>query len=431
MKNARIVKFFFKVRLMKIGDVNFIKDFEVVRQIGSGSFSNVFLCKKDNIMDEIDDTDDLFIIKEINTHELVKKYMVKHREYRFKRREAVKVEIPLSKVLLDGKVTPYQKNVLVNTEQEYYYKKLHDLTYSEIEILTSFDDKNIVKFYTWDKTEGIFYLRMEYCDGGDVYEYLKQNGSDFQFDKQKYNFLLEFCKQVSRGLEYIHEKNIIHRDIKLQNVLINYKNNKVEFKISDFGFACYDLSDTEASLNYDKDKDIICKKYYKLCGTPYYMAPEIVININNHKKQGLYCYNKLVDTWSFGICIYELVFGGFPFANSGSLEELKAFYESEDVQETIDLKITRREIITEQFKELILGMLRVCNNKRYSIHNISINFNQLKSIYVERDLEKEIADIINSEENAYNMTSNMKDIKHQFLTESEGLNHVEMSWQYV
>ena len=86
---------------------------------------------------------------------------------------------------------------------------------------------------------------MEYCDGGDVYEYLKQNCCDFKYDKQKYNFLWEFCQQVPRGLEYIHEKNIIHRDIKLQNVLIKYKNDKVEFKISDFGFACYDLSDND------------------------------------------------------------------------------------------------------------------------------------------------------------------------------------------
>lgn len=399
---------------MKIDDVNFIKDFEVLRQIGSGSFSNVFLCKKDASFVIMDDTDDLFIIKEINTHELVKKYMVKHREYIFKRREAVKVEI-----------TPYQKDVLVNTEQEYYYKKLHDLTYSEIEILSSFDDKNIVKFYTWHKTEGIYYLRMEYCDGGDVYEYLKQNGSDFQFDKEKRNFLLEFCKQVFTGLKYIHEKNIIHRDIKLQNVLIKYKNDKVEFKISDFGFACYDLSQPSDIVG----KDIIRKKYYKLCGTPYYMAPEIVININNPNKLK-YCYNKLVDTWSFGICIYELVFGGFPFTNLSSLEDLKDFYELEDVQETIDLKIKRREIITEQFKELILGMLKIDYNKRYCTTD---KFDMLKSVYVEIDLEKEIADIINSEEHAYLADGEPRylNIKHKFLTESECLNTVEMSWQYV
>lgn len=410
-----------------MSNVNFIQDFEVVRQIGSGSFSNVFLCKKDASFVMMDDMDDLFIIKEINTHELVKKYIKQHREYRFKRREATPNSVK-------AEITPYQKDILVNTEQEYYYKKLHDLTYSEIEILSSFDDTNIVKFYTWNKDSGIYYLRMEYCDGGDVYQYLKQNGMhcyDFQFDKTKYNFLIEFCKQVSRGLKYIHEKNIIHRDIKLQNVLIKYKNDKVEFKISDFGFACYDLSTNspnDKGIAKDIAKDIIRKKYNKLCGTPYYMAPEIVININNSKDQNnTYCYNKLVDVWSLGICIYELVFGGFPFVNLISLEKLKAFYESEDAQGSLDLKVIKREIITDQFRELILGMLKIDYNKRYSIYDITNKFDMLKSVYVETDLEKEIYDIINSEEAAYNMSCNMKGVKHKILTESEGLN----SWQYV
>jgi serine/threonine protein kinase len=386
-----------------VDDVNFIQDFEVIRQIGSGSFSNVYLCKKDASFVIMDDTDDLFIIKEINTHKLVKQY--KYREYRFKRREAIKAEI-----------TPYQNDTLVNTEQEYYYKKLHDLTYSEIEILSSFNDNNIVKFYSWNKNGGIYYLRMEYCDGGDVYQYLKQNGGDFQFDKKKYNFLWEFCHQVSRGLKYIHDKNIIHRDIKLQNVLIKYKNDRVEFKISDFGFACYDLS---RGLNDDKNTTI-CKKYHKLCGTPYYMAPEIVINMNNKNKEK-YCYNKVIDTWSFGICLYELVFGGFPFVDIHSLDDLKIFYESDKVQISIDVKVTRREIITDDFKKILLSVLQIDDTKRYNIYDIIKEFDKLECIYVETDLEKEIADIINSEEHAY------LNVKHQFLTES----NYEMSWQCI
>ena len=75
-----------------------------------------------------------------------------------------------------------------------------------------------------------------------------------------------------------------------------------------------------------------------------------------------------------------------------------------------------------EFKELMLGMLRVIGSARYTIYDITNKFSKLKSIYVETDLEKEIADIINSEEHAY------LDVKHQFLTESDC---VPMSWQYV
>jgi serine/threonine protein kinase len=221
---------------------------------------------------------------------------------------------------------------------------------------------------------------------------------------------------IIEAVAYCHEKNIIHRDIKLQNVLIKYNNERVEFKISDFGFACYDLSD---GFHYDKNS-IICKKYHKLCGTPYYMAPEIVINMNNKNKEK-YCYNKVIDTWSFGICLYELIFGGFPFVDIHSLDDLKIFYESDEVQESIDVKVIRREIITDDFKNILLGMLRVDDAKRYNIYDIIKEFDELECIYIETDLEKEIADIINSEEHAY------LNVKHQFLTESD----YEMSWQCI
>lgn len=386
--------------------VNFIQDFEVVRQIGSGSFSNVYLCKRDASFVMMDEIDDLFIIKEINTHKLVKRYMVKYKgDYRFKRREVIGEEI-----------TPYEKGVLINTEQEYYYKKLHDLTLSEIEILSSFNDDNIVKFYTWNKTGGIYYLRMEYCDGGDVYEYIKKNGRDFQFSKEKYDFLWEFCNQVARGLEYIHDKNIIHRDIKLQNVLIKTLSDKLYFKISDFGFACYDLADC---ICYDTES-LACKKYYKLCGTPYYMAPEIVVNMNREKKYA-YCYNKVADIWSFGICIYELIFGGFPFTDLQNIDDLCTFYEMDSAQEDINNKIEDRVMIHDDFKKLMLHLLVIPSEARYRIHNVINSLSQIKSIYVKTDLEKEMSDIINSQEHAY-LT-----IKHKFLTESD----IEMSWQYV
>lgn len=280
------------------------EDYEVIKQIGRGSFSNVYLCKQEIplFISESQHHDELFIIKEININKLVKSYILKNGGSNIKRvpcRNVIsKIPCRTGKVKRDNdndndniglNITPYETDdVLDNAEQNYYYKRLQELIESEIEILSNLDHPNVIKFYGYTKQHGIYYLRMEYCNGGDVYEFLKETSTVSEFnlliDRNSSGgftntFLYEFCCQIVSGLDYIHNKNIIHRDIKLHNVLIKNVNNKLEFKISDFGFACYDLSDLA-----DQEKPIsesMCKKYYKLCGTPYYMAPEIILNINN------------------------------------------------------------------------------------------------------------------------------------------------------
>ena len=443
-------------------DENYIEDFEVVRQIGSGSFSNVFLCKREASMVTMEEMDDLFIIKEINTNRLVKKYISESR-IKFNRKNRFKKNCTLPNNTEDVKgntedikgnteyikgntggtlqindraikvhITPYQNDILINTEQEYYYKRLYDLIKSEIEILSNLDNSHIVKFYRWSKTNSIYYLRMEYCDGGDLFEYVKKNGNDFQFDASKINFLYTCIYQVSSGLKYLHEKNIIHRDIKLQNILIKNSYSGIEFKISDFGFACYDLSDS--SFDYD-DKSILFKKYFKLCGTPYYMAPEIILNMNTYKKSGVldtvYCYTKNVDIWSFGICIYELVFGGFPFNDVYNVNSLEKFYSSDNVEKNIHLKITKREIITDNFKSLLIGMLTVDNNKRHNIDDVVNKVGQITNtdIYKVTDLEKEMCDIINCEENMYFLEKELSNKLQSRLDIHSELG--EVSWQQI
>ena len=391
---------------------NYIEDFEIVRQIGKGSFSNVFLCKKEIPMMIINETEDLFIIKEINTNTLVKKYIKESNKNRFKAQQNKRVEIIL---------TPYN-DILTNTEHEYYYNKLRDLITSEIEILSDLDNENIVKFYKFSKIDGIYYIRMEYCNGGDLYEYIKN--VDFLDNNKKEHLLYEFCYQISNGLKYIHEKNIIHRDIKLQNILVKNALNKIEFKISDFGFACYDLSNE--SLQFDlntlnaerigEQDSNLCKKYYKLCGTPYYMAPEIVINMNTTTLSNVKFYNKNIDIWSFGICIYELIFQTFPFTNIFNIVDLENFYKK-NAQEIITNKINNRKIIKKEFKNFLLGLLSVDNYKRYNIKDIIqiVNEDNFK-IYSETDLEKEMVEIINCTENVYVLKTKLSNKLHEITS---------------
>jgi len=96
-------------------------------------------------------------------------------------------------------------------------------------------------------------------------------------------------KQVLSGLEYIHKNEIVHRDIKLENLLMTIKNNEIIVKISDFGFAkrCHEL-------NLDDEP----------CGTPLYVAPEVI------KMEG---YGPPIDIWSAGVLFYILFVGYAPF----------------------------------------------------------------------------------------------------------------------
>ena len=101
--------------------MSFIEDYEVIRHIGKGSFSNVYLCKYDSPL--MTEEDELFIIKEININRLVKSYISKSSGNTIRC-----VNKKKDKKSIDVNITPYTNNdELVNTEQEYYFKRLEEL----------------------------------------------------------------------------------------------------------------------------------------------------------------------------------------------------------------------------------------------------------------------------------------------------------------
>lgn len=396
---------------------NEIQNYEVIKQIGKGSFSNVFLCKNEIplFINEAESHEELFIIKEININELVKKYMINAKNKNNINKNKNVSEISEEEKSVKVNITPYKDSVnmdVKNKEYEYYYNRLRQLIESEIEVLSSLDHENIIKFYGYTYDSGIYYLRMEYCNGGDVYEYLKGNNRNF-FNGISNDFVYEFVKQTSEGLLYMHNKNIIHRDIKLHNVLMKKeKDDKIVFKISDFGFACYDLTSKE-----DIDvNEILVKKYYKLCGTPYYMAPEIILNMNKlenitiYKRGPLerdYFYDKRIDIWSYGICIYELLFNILPFSNIKNVDDLEKFYKMSSIQETIDRRIKKKGSLNKDFKKLLLNMLKIDYTKRYNIVDINKYINsKIDKIILDRN--KELHDIVNCKENYYKKDELMK-----------------------
>jgi tRNA A-37 threonylcarbamoyl transferase component Bud32 len=153
----------------------------------------------------------------------------------------------------------------------------------EISILQNIDHPNIIKLYKTIDTVTQLHLVTEFVGTQSLHSYLKPKPSRRLPEAEA----KKIFKQIMEGLGYLHSMDIVHRDIKLENLLLDSKNN---VKIIDFGF----------SIENPKDKTLNV-----FCGTPSYMAPELVTKKNY--------YGHLIDIWAAGILLYVMLAGYFPF----------------------------------------------------------------------------------------------------------------------
>lgn len=391
--------------------------YNVVKHIGKGSFSNVYLCKKERssfmmfsgIYNDEESRDEVFIVKMIDIDCLVKKYVKKSRpQYVAKVRPVVDTT--------SVGITPYTGNGFVKAnddEESHYYKRLRDLVDSEIEILKQLDDEHVIRYFSSTIQDQVYCIKMEYCHYGDLYGILKSNSNDFKLRNAFQGFgealVSKFLKDTISGLKYIHNSNIIHRDIKLHNVLVKKEGNQFVFKISDFGFACFDL-DCELNDNLDdKDFDVnsnaLKRKYFKLCGTPYYMAPEIILNIEQFGQSKIKFYDTKVDLWSYGICLYELLFNMLPFSDINDIKCLTRLFTNQRVQIDMHNSIDTTRVISSSLKSLLKRLLTVDPLYRIStqeafeyIHNPEME-TQTRTInqHIDKTVSKEIVHLQESE----------------------------------
>ena len=206
----------------------------------------------------------------------------------------------------------------------------------EIEILKKLNHPNIVKLYDVIYTEKYFLLIQELVNGISLRDYYNTEiRNQKSLSENKYKLLTLFFKQIFSAFAHIHKKNIAHRDIKLENILLT-KNN--EIKIIDFGFGMYN------PRNYSQ-------KFF--CGTPNYMAPEIIL-----KKE----YNgEKADIWSLGVLVYKLFCADFPFKGKNQKELYK---------DIIRGKYKIKEYVPECVKKVIEKMIRLKPKERINCEQI-------------------------------------------------------------
>ena len=161
--------------------------------------------------------------------------------------------------------------------------KLQEAMVSEIEILEKIRHKNIVRLFGCIKKSQYIYLILEYCEGGDLHGFIHDRG--WLPDSMAQHFL----RELAQGLEFLWKHHLVHRDLKPHNLLLTSKSMNSSLKIADFGFA--------------KRLDS-ANMAYTLCGSPLYMAPEIL----QRKK-----YDAKADLWSVGTILFEMLTGKPPF----------------------------------------------------------------------------------------------------------------------
>ncbi|KAK7390519.1 hypothetical protein VNO78_25827 [Psophocarpus tetragonolobus] len=181
-------------------------------------------------------------------------------------------------------------------------KKLQESLMSEIFILKRINHPNIIALHDIIQVPGKIHLVLEYCKGGDLSLYIQRHGRVAEATAK------HFMQQLATGLQVLRDNNLIHRDLKPQNLLLSRSDEKSVLKIADFGFA--------RSLQPRGLAET-------LCGSPLYMAPEIM---------QLQKYDAKADLWSVGAILFQLVTGRTPFTGNNQIQLLQNIMKSTELQ---------------------------------------------------------------------------------------------------
>ena len=240
---------------------------------------------------------DFTILKELGSGSFGRVYLVTHKK--------TKVQYAIKAI---------DKRNKTNQEEKPYFRR-------EVEVMYKIHHPNVVKLYGHFEDKNYCYFLMEYISKGNIYGLIPQD------KKKRLNaqVVASLMKGVISAVYFFHNMNppIIHRDIKPENVLLS---EKMEAKLTDFGWSNY--------MEEDQKRNTVC-------GTPIYLAPEII------KEKG---HDEKVDIWCIGVLLFELITGSVPFQGN-DIDTLK--------NNILKLKISWPRDINTDAKNLISKILKL------------------------------------------------------------------------
>ena len=237
-------------------------------------------------------------------------------------------------------------------------KKMLNKNYSqlkiEIEIHVRLKHKNIIEMYAYFYDENFIYILFEYAPFGSLFDVLKTQNKLITKEK-----IFQIIYQISKALLHLKQKKIVHKDLKLENILVTDLNeNNITVKLGDFGCAtqCF----TKKIFQFSKK------------GTAQYLSPEIIIT---HK------FDYKADVWALGIIIYEILTNGispFNYDNNNKIyDEIKNYSDFKSICEPI-----KKLHIDEDLYDLLGKILEKDINKRINIEQILESKYILKNINI-------------------------------------------------
>ncbi|KLU81363.1 CAMK/CAMKL/KIN4 protein kinase [Magnaporthiopsis poae ATCC 64411] len=227
----------------------------------------------------------------------------------------------------------------------------------EVQILKQLTHPNIVRLHRMEESERHYGIILEYASGGELFDYILNNRY------LKDNAARRLFAQLVSGVGYLHKKGIVHRDLKLENLLLDRNRNII---ITDFGFA--NMFDPNQELTEEEEAGLSDKEYVKKmgldklgsnnlrkgdlmltsCGSPCYAAPELVVS------DSLYTGRK-VDVWSCGVILYAMLAGYLPFDDDPANPEgdnINLLYKY-----IVNTPLTFPEYVTPHAKDLLRRIL--------------------------------------------------------------------------
>ena len=236
----------------------------------------------------------------------------------------------------------------------------------ELQNLHNLKHPNIIHILDYLNNQSYNYIVLEYCNGGNLREYLQKYMEKNKAPLNEF-FIQKILRQIAPALEFMHSKNIIHRDIKLENILLNFNTYP---NIPKNGKRPQALKFSEKSLNKDFSAKITGLNFSKdliqdnmgstILGTPLYMSPDVVERLDNKTNKK---YNTSADLWSLGVITYELLTGTTPFVGS----------KYEEVFQNIEkgsYKLPKKLKPSIEIISFINGLLQYYPEKRYDWEQI-------------------------------------------------------------